>query len=146
MDFSTFDTKPVAEKGAEMHVAHPVLGHLLYDGKGADDQGKLIDKSKPHEKVTITVRGWHSPSVQAAIKATQSGKVQQRSEAELEVAGEKIVDALIVDWSNVSKGGEALDCTATNKAWLVEQNYKIFEQVYNFAQDQANFFGGAAKT
>ncbi|MGR3574011.1 MAG: hypothetical protein ACU0CF_04650 [Sagittula sp.] len=145
MDFEKLDTKPIAEHGAEMHVSHPALGHLLYEGEGADPKtGRLIDKSKPHEKVTITVRGYHAPSVQSAAKRSQAKAMNKLSEAESEKMGHDLIDALIVDWSNVSKAGEPLACTRANKIWLAEVNHDLFNQINEFAQDQANFFANAS--
>lgn len=146
MDFSTFDTKDAADNGAVLHFVHPILGHYLYDGEGADADGRLVDPAKDHRPVTATIRGYHAPTVQAAMKSRDRARMERQSEAEIERTGRKLIDALIVRWDGVTRNGAPLECTAENKAWLTETNHAIFAQIDDFARDQANFFGSAARS
>lgn len=144
MDFSTFDTKDAADAGAMLHFVHPILGHLLYDGPGADAQGRLVDKAQDHRPVTATVRGYHAPTVQAAMRSRDRARMERQTEADIERTGRKLIDALIVDWQGITRDGKSLPCTAENKAWLTDTNHAIFAQIDEFAKDQANFFAPAA--
>lgn len=139
MDFTTINTKDAAEEGEILHVEHPVLGHLLYVGEGADSNGKLRDPQKGHEKVTMTVRGLHSESIQKARRDNDTKKTRKRSSSDQKM-GEDLIDALIIDWSNVIADKEPLDCTRENKIWLVEQDPNIMAQIMEFAADTENFF------
>lgn len=144
MDFSTFDTKEAADDGAVLHFTHPILGHALYDGPGADAQGRLMDPAKDHQPVTAMVRGYHAPIVQAATKSKARARMQGQTHAEVEAVGRKLIDALIVSWQGITRDGKPLSCTAENKVWLTETNHAIFSQIDEFAKDQANFFADAA--
>ena len=138
MDFSKTNTKSSAEAGKELHLRHPVLGHRLYDGDGAGVNGLLTDAKKPHTKVAMTVRGYHAPSVVEAAKRTQRKGME--TDEDQEKAGGIIIDALVVDWSGITRDGKPPPCTKENKVWLTEQNHDIFKQIDAFAKDQANFF------
>lgn len=144
MDFSRFDTKDAADEGAVLHFTHPVLGHPLYDGKGADEHGRLKDPAKDHQPVTAIIRGYHAPTVQEASKAKARARMQKQTEADIEATGRRLIDALIVSWQGVSRDGKPLPCTLENKVWLTDTNYAIFAQIDDFAKDQANFFETAA--
>jgi len=145
MDFSTFNTKSAADEGAVLHFVHPILGHYLFDGKGADKDGALVDPSADHQPVTATVRGYHSDTVQAVANNGQKARFENQSKAQQERAGRDLIDALIVDWQGITRGGKPLPCTAENKFWLTETNHEIFRQIDQFAKDQANFFGKPGK-
>lgn len=144
MDFSTFDTKSAADEGAELHFIHPILGHLLYDGPGADALGRLVDPNKGHTPVSAIVRGYHAPKVQEATKIRNRARMQKQTDAEIEAAGRKLIDALIVSWQGITRDGKPLACNVENKVWLTETNYEVFGQIDAFAKDQANFFEAAA--
>lgn len=138
MDFSTFNTKGAADDGAKLHFVHPVMGHYLYDGPGADSNGRLVDPKKKHDEVSAIIRGYHAPTVQSALS---KGNAEKMSPAQQAAAGRKLIDALIVSWQGITDGdGKPLPCTAENKHWLTEQNHSIFQQIDAFAKEQANFF------
>ena len=145
MDFSTFNTKPAADEGAVLHFVHPVLGHELYDGPGADEHGALVDPSKDHQPVTATVRGYNSDTVQQVAQQGQRRGLERQSKAQQDAAGRDLLDALIVDWQGITRDGKPLPCTKANKVWLTETNHEVFRLIDAFAKDQANFFGKPAK-
>lgn len=151
MDLTQFDTKDVAEAGRPLHMRHPFKKHLLYVGEGAAETGKLFDRKRPHEKVTITVRGWHSETISSHFRALASEKLRNETEDDdpLESADEKtddLIDMLVIGWENVTDdAGEPLPCDRKNKIAVVRSNSDFERQVVNFAQDQANFFGKPAR-
>ncbi len=144
MDFGTIDSRDAADKGRDLHLCHPILGHLLYVGDGANTDGELIDRKKSHDAITLKVRGYHSPKVQKALNVGKKKTV--RTDSETEELGEDFCDALIVSWANVEARGKPLKCTKENKVWLIEQDPGLFQQVHKFAEDRANFFDKAPRS
>lgn len=140
MDFESTDISEAAEQGREMHILHPVLGHRLYEGEGADRNGFLTDHKKPHKKITMIVRGLHSATVAEVVKRAQRQGME--TDEDKEKSGAAFIDALVVDWSGITRGGKVLPCTKANKVWLTERNPSYFQQIQKFAEDQANFFEG----
>lgn len=144
MDLNRVSTKESAEEGEPLHLLHPVLGHEIYTGEGADADGRLIDRDKPHEPVELIVRGFHSASVQEVVKRQQ--KKALRSESAQEKAGADLIDAVIVSWTNVVRGDETLPCTRANKVWLMELDPDFWAQVQRFGQDREVFFKPGSKS
>lgn len=79
MDFSKLETETGAETGAELHLRHPALGHFLYTGKGADENGKLTEAKLKPQKVCVMVRGTESlhgasASPRVAVQIDEAGQ------------------------------------------------------------------------
>lgn len=127
MDFSALNTKVPAEKGAFLHLKHPALGTLLWDGEGAD-----------RKKVGVYVRGIESKTVQDRIKRTQKEKLDGVDGAE--EAGRAFAVSLIVSFDGVERDGKPLPATDEGIQWFFDQSDGFVEQVLKFAQDRASFF------
>ncbi len=74
MDFTQFDNRDRAERGAWLHLVHPVTGEPLYD----DD-----DKDKP---CRVLVRGAASPTIQKVMRR----KMLEDFERERKLSKDKI--------------------------------------------------------
>mgnify|MGYP000719443125 CR=1 FL=1 len=149
MDLTRFDTKDAAETGRKLHMRHPFKGHLLYVGEGAaEETGRLSNKSKPHEPVTITVRGFHSESVAAHLRSLSADRLKNGDEdIDADENADNLIDLLVTGWENITgDDGEPRPCDRKNKVLVVRSNSDFELQVVNFARDQANFFGKPAKT
>lgn len=143
MDLLSLDTRPAAERGAVLHLKHPVFGHRLYEGEGADQHGRLRDPEVEHEPVTITVRGEHSESVRAVRRDAERARMAGEDLPEERLARD-LADAMVVEWSGVTdEHGKPLPCTRDNKYRVLDANHRIWDQVRQFAADQANFFTAA---
>ena len=127
MDFSTLDTKKAAEKGAFLHLQHPALGHLLWDGEG--------DSRKP---VGVYVRGMESKTVQDTLKRLQSDKLRGDDDGD-DLA---FVASLVIGFSGADRDGRPL--TAEDARWFFGLSVGFVEQVVAFAKDRASFFKPAA--
>ncbi|MFY0661315.1 MAG: hypothetical protein JXR15_12545 [Shimia sp.] len=144
MDFSKLETKTGAEKGAKLHLRHPALGHLLYSGKGADENGKLIDAAKDAQKVFLMVRGTESPTVQKQARDLQASILKNGdiSDEEKEV-GLAFASSLVISMHGLEKGGKTMEATEENKREFLLLSDGLVEQVVQFAQSRANFFNPA---
>ena len=144
MDFSKLETKIGAEKGAELHLRHPALGHLLYTGKGADENGKLIDAKQEPQKVFVMVRGTESPTVQAQARDLQASILKNGgiSNEDKEI-GLAFASSLVISMHGIEKEGKPMEATEENKRDFFLQSDGLVEQVVKFAQNRANFFNPA---
>jgi hypothetical protein len=119
MDFATLDTKSAAEKGAFLHLRHPVYGHPLMDGETA---------------VGVTVRGTESKVVQDRLKSS----AKARLDGDADQSALDFVCALVIEFHGVERDGETL--TADDAAWFFGLSDSFVEQVIEFAKDRASFF------
>ena len=126
MDFSALDTKKAAEKGAFLHLKHPALGHLLWDGD---------DKTRP---IGVFVRGMESRTVQDTLKRLQADKMKGDD------AGDDLdfVASLIISFTGAERDGVPM--TADDAKWFFGLSVGFVEQVVTFAKDRASFFRQAA--
>lgn len=143
MDLTKFDTREAADEGRPMHLKHPIFGHPLYTGDGADDQGRLVNRRKGCEPILLHVRGFHSETVRSLIRKGQKDALT----GDAEDKGDALIDALIVGWSdNVTDAdGQPRKCDKRNKVAVIRSNDEYEAQLLAFARDQANFFGAPAK-
>lgn len=135
MDFSTLNTKSGASKGAFLHLKHPALGHKLYTGEGADQDGMLTDKAKA-SPVGCHVMGLESERVRERAKAIQ----KMRLEGDDEENGLEFICSLVTEIVGFEKDGKPMQTTEENKRAVFQQSDGLVEQVLNFAKDRANFF------
>lgn len=136
MDFSTLNTKSGAAKGAFLHLKHPALGHKLYTGEGADQDGIMVDKAKV-SPVGCHVMGLESERVRERAKAIQ----KSRLEGDEEENGLEFICSLVTELVGFTdKDGKPLQTTDENKRKLFEQSDGLVEQVLSFARERANFF------
>ncbi len=142
-DFNIFNTEASAEKGATLHVLHPVTLEPVY----ADDE-----KTKA---ITIELMGVDSKTYQ---KVLQDKVIQERSREKLDDKGNAIEAELDFDkitaesvelyasmtlgWSNVSHNGKALPFSRKNAVLLYTTYKEIRAQAGDFMAKKANFIKG----
>jgi hypothetical protein len=139
MDFARLNTKTAAAKGAELHLRHPVLGHLLYSGDGCDENGAWDGTGEP-AKVVVYVRGMESKPVQDELRRLRVARVKDKRDADMEESGLALVCALVIGFGGLTKDGNPMEPTEENKRAFFAQSDDLVEQVSTFAQDKANFF------
>lgn len=137
MDFNKLNTVDGADKGAWLHLKHPALGHLLYTGEGADDDGRLVKKGQA-KPVRVFVQGMESEAVQNIVREYQ--KKNLSSESDKEEEGFVIGCALVTDFDGINKDGEPMTATKENKIAFFKQSGALVEQVTKFAANRANFY------
>lgn len=139
MDLQKLNTKDGAEKGADLHLKHPVLGHYLYSGENCDADGVWTGTGKA-TPVAVVVRGTESKTVRDRLKKIQREKVK-RPDADDEETGLEFVCSLVVAFKGITMDGKPMEATPENKRMFFEQSDALVEQVIDFAKDRANFFG-----
>lgn len=137
MNFDKLNTVSGADKGAWLHLKHPALGHLLYTGEGADEDGRLKVKEKA-SKVRVYVQGMESEAVQNVVREAQ--KNQLKSEGDEEADGFAIGCALVTEFEGIERDGEPLKATNENKTDFFKQSSSLITQVTQFASNRANFY------
>ena len=142
MDFSNINTAADADKGAILHFKHPQSGHLLYTGKGADEFGRLADKSLPYEAVTARVRGLESQAMSNAIKSAEQRLMKSPDAANDPEHRFDTAIALVTELHGVMDGKRVLAASRDDLKWLFERSENLAVQVVQFAGDSANFFAG----
>lgn len=125
MDLGKLDVKAASEKGAVLHLKHPMTGEKLFDGD---------------TPVTITVIGRDSPAVAAAMKELDRRKSKGEDIDETE-RGLELLSAVVKDWQGIELDGAPLDCTKANarKLFADPRTEWIGEQVGPFALARRNF-------
>lgn len=125
MDLGKLDVKAASEKGAVLHLKHPMTGEKLFDGD---------------EPVTITVIGRDSPAVSAVMKDLDRRKSKGEDIDEHE-RGLELLAAVVKDWSGIELDGEPLECNKANarKLFADPRTEWIGEQVGPFALSRRNF-------
>ena len=134
MDLANLDTKAAAERGADLHLEHPVSGEPLY-----------TDDGKP---LTIRLLGNDSREFKAGLSElaeTRAGK-KRTSIAAAEANGIELLTRVTVGWSNIVYNGEALKFSPENARMLYRERPWIMEQVDAFVANRANFLKLAAKS
>lgn len=141
MDFNSFNSRALAETGAEMTIRHPGTGKPILHGE---------------DPCVVIVRGTESASAQAALKAARQRRMGEEKPDEagrsLEDLHSDMVEAalpLILGFRHVSLGGK--DLTAADARAFLGLNMingeqdadgkglSFVEQILNFAGTRANF-------
>ena len=125
MDLSQFDVKAASEKGAVLHLKHPMTGEKLFDGGTA---------------VTITVIGRDSPSVQAVMKEIERRKAKGE-DIDRHEEGLELLCCVVKEWSGIEFEGQPMECNKANARKLFNdpRTEWIGEQVGPFALSRRNF-------
>lgn len=132
MDLATLDTKAAAERGADLHLAHPVTFEPLF-----------TDDGKP---LTIRLLGNDSREFRAGMSELAESRVGKKrtSLAAAEANGIDLLARVTVGWSNIIYNGEPLKFSLENAKMLYRERPWIKEQVDEFVADRANFLKFAA--
>lgn len=130
MDLSTLNVAAAADRGADLHLAHPSTGEPLYTEDG-----------KP---VTIRLLGADSHEYRQRIRrlANQNLNKKKRERQNLEQIEEQAAEllaAITVGWSNIVLEGETVECNVDNAKSLYLDYAWIREQVDEFVGERANF-------
>lgn len=128
MDLSQINLEESAEKGAFLHLEHPVTGEKLYtdDGKevGFDVVGS--DSSRFRRKFS-------------ELANRHMGKRQKQTTLEKnEQEGAELLSACVIKCHNVTLNGEAV--TTSNVEHLLMSQRWVREQLDEFVGDRRNFF------
>lgn len=127
LNLSELNTKKPAEKGAFLHLCHPVSGAPLYDGE---------------DKVGLTLRGVESETVQKTMKKLNRKQTRrQNTEIDDEIRGIKFAMSLVMEFHHMENDkGEELDASNQEHVkWFFDQSSDFVIQVTEFAAEAANF-------
>lgn len=126
MDFSTIDLAANAERGADIHIEHPVTEEPLYTDDG--------------QPITLRVLGQDSREFRAAVTALadKAGKGRQSLER-TEALAIDLLSRVVVKWHGITWEGKALDCTPENVRMFLTKFPPIRRQIDSFIADRANF-------
>lgn len=127
MDFSTLDTKTPAERGAFLHLRHPVTGEHLHD-----DSGKPIG---------MMVRGLESKTAQDHLKRLEKSRLKGAS---AEDTGFGVVSSLVIGFVGVDRAGVPLTISGDDLQWFFGLSDSFVDQVMAFARDRSSFFAPAS--
>lgn len=125
MDLTALDVKAASEKGAVLHLKHPMTGEKLFDGD---------------EPVTVTVIGRDSPSVRSAMLDIERRKAKGEDITK-EDEGLELLAVVTLGWSGIEFDGKALEYSKSNarKLYSDPRTDWIGEQVGPFALNRRNF-------
>jgi hypothetical protein len=126
MDFSTIDLAANAERGADVHIEHPVTEEPLFTEDG--------------QPITIRVLGQDSREFRAAVTAlADKASKGKQSVEKTEAAAIELLSRIVVKWQGIMWEGKALDCTPENVRMFLTKFPPIRRQIDNFVADRANF-------
>lgn len=129
-DFSIFDTVGAAEKGADLHLLHPVtLEPVFADG----------DKQK--KPIIITLKGMESDDFARELQRRQrqnKGKKDLDLDETRRQAAETYAK-LTLGWQNIEEDGKPLEFTKENAVKVFLKYRDIMRQVGDFIADKSNF-------
>lgn len=156
MDFKNLNTKNDNESGAFLHLTHPVMGHLLYNGWGDgrsegitehnEALSTLTDTEKKNlEAVGVICRGFEAPSVQEALEKARRKRLKDKNYSATD-EGYDVACAIIVEFVGFyDSTGQKREATRENKLSFLRQSDDIVRQIESFAKVQSNFFGSASR-
>ena len=139
MDFTSFDSRAAAEKGRDLHLAHPATGEPIFDGDNP---------------CIVVIRGTESREAQAQLAKLRKIKVsedEKADEASLEDMHQRLVETavpLVIGFKNINRGDKPATAPADVEWFLnlqlingVEGERSFVEQVVNYATKRSNFLG-----
>lgn len=143
MDVTGMGIGSALEKGAELHLKHPIAGHLMYSGEGAHPKtGALIDKKKPHEPISLFLRHPEAPSVREQMRQIEALKAAGE-DISTESVGIKFFTAMLIDWRGIGVNGQdASPCNAENVKAFFDSEFGDMvgsRQVIPFVSNGKNF-------
>lgn len=126
MDFSTIDLAANAERGADIHIEHPVTEEPLYTDAG--------------EPITIRVLGQDSREFRAAVTALadKANKGKQSLERTESMAID-LLSRVVMRWHGIEWDGKPLECTPENVRMFLTKFPPIRRQIDEFIANRANF-------
>lgn len=150
MDFTSFDSRSVADEGRPLHLRHPATGDLLWDDDGPHqgDDGAELPRERP---CLVYVLGTEGRTAQEAFR--EAAKLPKLADdaamedyhARLCITARK----LIVGFENVDRGERA--ATAQDADWFLALNVSnpvargkgrsFAEQVLAFSGDRNAYLG-----
>lgn len=144
MDASKLNTKTGATKGAFLHLKHPALGHRLWTGAGADDEGRLENKESA-EKVGLKIIGFESERIRQRAKQLNAEKLKRKDDgvddADAEEEGLEFLASLVTEVYGLTKAdGTPLTPSKEDLRYLFDQSDDFGQQIMTFAQSRANFY------
>lgn len=144
MDVSKLNTKIGAAKGAFLHLKHPALGHKLWTGEGADEEGRATDRMKA-EKVGLKIVGFESERIRQRAKKLNEEKLKRKDDgvedADAEEEGLDFLASLVTDVCGLTRAdGTPLKPVKEDLRYLFDQSDDFGQQVLAFAQNRANFY------
>ena len=146
MDASKLNTRAYATRGTFYHLMHPGIrpAFHLYQGEGADKDGRLVDVSKPHEKIGIELRGIEAKEVKAAfLKLVDLQRVAGANldTPEVRAALLEFLQKIVIRFVNLEKpNGDEIGTSLEDLNWFIELSDNFGQQIINFASDTTNFF------
>lgn len=126
MDFSTIDLAANAERGADIHIEHPITEQPLFTDDG--------------QPITIRVLGQDSREFRAAVAALadKAGKGKQTLE-KTEAMAIDLLSRVVMRWNGIMWEGKPLECTPENVRMFLTKFPPIRRQIDAFIADRANF-------
>ena len=131
MDLNQLNLTEKADKGAELHLEHPVSGELLeHDGKpmvirlSGTDSAAYRKKQREHQNKRLA-------------------KMAKGRKADFSINDDEaceLLAACTLGWSNIIKDGEELDFSEDAAFDLYKEFPWMREQVDAFIGDRSNFF------
>lgn len=148
MELNRFNTKDPAEKGAFMHLRHPVLQHLMYaEGPNVDENGLWDGEGDEPEKVGLTVKGAEAPSLKKYLQGLRKRSLKTRKEGSDEEEGLKFVYRTVMKFHNITSDGRPLDANNESDVELFfSQSSDLVLQVTQFSGEALNFFSAVKTT
>lgn len=154
MEFSNFDVRSAADRGAFMQLHHPQTDEPLFDSDG--QAVGFVTRG-------IAAREGAEEIVKARKAATSAGNAHEIHESEIKVAMACIIEARNIDWNGEAVGKnmnlirKVLDSTFPEVRFQQEDEVKpgqepdfdylnnpFAKQVVRFAGRQSNFLGNSA--
>lgn len=158
MDFNKFDSVAAAEKGAEMHIKHPVSQKPLYD----NSKDPTKDNGKP---CIVVLLGGEAPTVRSANREIQKTRAaakpktdktegDQEDNINLDDLHDQMVETIlprVVGFKNVRNGSKA--ATKDDAEWFFNLNRfngqpderSFVEQAGDFSSKRESYLGNASK-
>lgn len=126
MDFASIDLAANAERGADVHIEHPITEEPLFDADG-----------KP---ITITVLGQDSREFRSAVsalaeKVSKGKQTLEKSEAN----AIELLARIVLRWHGIEWEGKPLECTRENVKMFLTKFPPIRRQIDAFVADRSHF-------
>ncbi|MFC3169221.1 hypothetical protein [Paracoccus fontiphilus] len=150
MDFTSFDSRSVADEGRPLHLRHPSTGELLWDDQGPhlDDDGAEVPREKP---CLVYVLGTEGRVAQEAFR--EAAKLPKLpDDATMQDYHDRLcvtARKLVVGFENVDRNTRA--ATMADVDWFLALNVSnpvargkgrsFAEQVLAFSNDRSAFLG-----
>lgn len=148
MDFTSFDSRSVADEGRPLHLRHPATGALLWDDDGPADPDKPDEgRERPCLVYVLGAEGRIAQGVfreVGKLEKLPDGATQEDYHARLCITARQ----LIVGFENIERGDRP--ATVSDTDWFLALNISnpmrgagrsFAEQVLAFTGDRGQFLG-----